>query len=419
MIQAKRRTVLLLPEGNYLSHVSRLLVIGRNLRAEGLRVVFACGGRFAPMVKRYGFSCHPLLTSGTPGQMERARKYGCYYDNTLVRAYVDAELECMSRIRPDLVVSDMRPTTGISTELLGIDHCALVNTYLTRFDASPLEPPRTMPLARMLGRSLYPGARTALLRMAARPFNRERRRWGLAPWRDVLDALLGRTLTLLADHPDFFPVRALPSNIAVIGPILWQPDAAGSPGLPALDPSTPVLYFSCGSTGRAGLLGHLVDALGGMPIQVIVGGSADQLLPARFHALPMAPGIDMARRSDLVVCHGGNGTVYQALSAGRPVVAVPRFYEQEFNVHRIEQLGLGKGLWKVTASKLRETIQSVLESPKYRARAERFADLLQGTDAGSRAGRLIAEHLGAIRRLPARASSAPLLERPEPVREAS
>lgn len=409
MSNANRITILLAPEGNYLSHVSRLLVVGRELREHGVRVVFACGGRFAPMVRAYGFDWHPLLTSGMPGQMERARKFGCYYDRALVRAYVDAEVECLSRIRPDLVVSDMRPTMGISTELLGFEHAALVNTYLTRFDASPLDPPRTMPIARLVGPALFPVARKAFLRLAARPFNQEREKWGLAPWHDVLDSLQGRTLTLLADHPDFVPVHPLPSGVHVIGPILWQPDLPTPVVAAGPNPCRPTIYFSCGSSGPDGLLGRLCDALGREPVQVMVGGAEHENLPENFRAIPLAPGIEMARRSDLVVCHGGNGTVYQALSVGRPILAIPRFYEQEFNVNRIMRLGLGRGLWETTARALREAIYSVLNDPGYRLRAERFSTVFRELNAVQTAGRLISDRFELAKRRPTNHATASLL----------
>jgi UDP:flavonoid glycosyltransferase YjiC (YdhE family) len=47
---------------------------------------------------------------------------------------------------------------------------------------------------------------------------------------------------------------------------------------------------------------------------------------------------------DLVICHGGNGTIYQALQHGKPVIGIPTLADQKFNMRRVEALGLGKTL---------------------------------------------------------------------------
>lgn len=45
--------------------------------------------------------------------------------------------------------------------------------------------------------------------------------------------------------------------------------------------------------------------------------------------------------ADLVVCHGGSGTVFGALAAGVPVVVVPLFADQFENGRRIAVRGAG------------------------------------------------------------------------------
>jgi len=45
--------------------------------------------------------------------------------------------------------------------------------------------------------------------------------------------------------------------------------------------------------------------------------------------------------ADVVVCHGGSGTVYGALAAGVPVVVVPVFADQFENGTRVARHGAG------------------------------------------------------------------------------
>jgi UDP:flavonoid glycosyltransferase YjiC (YdhE family) len=45
---------------------------------------------------------------------------------------------------------------------------------------------------------------------------------------------------------------------------------------------------------------------------------------------------------DLVICHGGNGTIYQALSYGIPVLCRTFHLEQDYNADGLERRQLGK-----------------------------------------------------------------------------
>jgi UDP-N-acetylglucosamine:LPS N-acetylglucosamine transferase len=64
-------------------------------------------------------------------------------------------------------------------------------------------------------------------------------------------------------------------------------------------------------------------------------------------------------RVDILICHGGNGTVYQALSHGVPLLFFPGNFEQEWNIQRIIEMGLGARLEDgFDASKVRNIIDS-------------------------------------------------------------
>jgi UDP:flavonoid glycosyltransferase YjiC (YdhE family) len=68
--------------------------------------------------------------------------------------------------------------------------------------------------------------------------------------------------------------------------------------------------------------------------------------PPNFHVDDFLPGIRIMEICHLVICHGGNGTIYQALSKGVPVIGIPTMHDQEINMDRIVDLEMGIKLSK-------------------------------------------------------------------------
>jgi UDP:flavonoid glycosyltransferase YjiC (YdhE family) len=97
-----------------------------------------------------------------------------------------------------------------------------------------------------------------------------------------------------------------------------------------------------------------------------------------------------------VVCHAGNGTIYQALSHGKPVVGVPDFHDQEFNMQRVEARDLG--LTARTGPRLVENIvsgvQRIMADASYRERAGKVRDILSGRRSAQEAADRITAFVG-------------------------
>ena len=94
-------------------------------------------------------------------------------------------------------------------------------------------------------------------------------------------------------------------------------------------------------------------------------------LPPGCYAAPFAPGKALCEAADVVVCHAGNGTIYQALSCGKPVVGVPEFHDQEFNMQRVQALGLG--VRADSKDDVIRQVQKILRDPEFALRAQDFS----------------------------------------------
>jgi UDP:flavonoid glycosyltransferase YjiC (YdhE family) len=64
-------------------------------------------------------------------------------------------------------------------------------------------------------------------------------------------------------------------------------------------------------------------------------------LPANVRLESWVAQADVLAQADVVLCHGGSGTVFGALAAGVPVVVVPVFADQFDNGRRISERGAG------------------------------------------------------------------------------
>ncbi|MEO1643926.1 MAG: nucleotide disphospho-sugar-binding domain-containing protein [Chloroflexota bacterium] len=75
---------------------------------------------------------------------------------------------------------------------------------------------------------------------------------------------------------------------------------------------------------------------------------------------------------DLVISHGGSGTVIATLAHGLPMVLMPMGADQINNASRCQSLGFGEVLnvMTMTSSDIAETVNRVLADTSYRKVAE-------------------------------------------------
>jgi MGT family glycosyltransferase len=107
-----------------------------------------------------------------------------------------------------------------------------------------------------------------------------------------------------------------------------------------------LVYLSLGSLGSADvdLMRRLVDVLSRTRHRYIVskGPRADEFeLPDNMWGEARVPQTSIIPEVDLVITHGGNNTVTEALHFGKPMVALPLFWDQYDNAQRMHELGYG------------------------------------------------------------------------------
>jgi len=147
----------------------------------------------------------------------------------------------------------------------------------------------------------------------------------------------------------------------------------------------PAIHFTLGTIYNmesGDLFQRVIAGLRDLPIQLIMRVGRD-IDPAAFG--PQAAHVRIERfvpqalllpRCDLVVSHGGSGSVTSALAHGVPMVLIPLGADQPLNAARCEALGVARVLDAATATSqaVRDAVSRVLEDPSYRENAERIRD---------------------------------------------
>jgi UDP:flavonoid glycosyltransferase YjiC (YdhE family) len=394
--------VVAMPDGNFLSHTSRVLEVALRLRELGHRVIFAASGEYTRLAVEKGFEVVSVETNDREHTLACSRSGRTnWWDEARLRAGVAADRNIFRRLAPDLVLGDFRLSLSTSAELEHVPYAVIVNGSWTNYYTAPLRAPEHLAVTRWLGSKLttwlLPMVKRRILEADARPFRKLRTELGLKPRGNIWDQWRG-DITLIADTPEYAPTANLPEGFHYIGPIVWEPDIEPPAWLDRIDRERPVLYVTMGSTGNPKFFHNVVELFAGSPYQCMMttaGLTSLGPLPDNFFVCELAPGSALMKKADVAICQGGNGTIYQAMVAGVPIIGVPTMHDQEFNLNRVEALGVGLQLSELSfrPEHLRRAVETVLGQPSFRDNAKRQATILAGYDGPRRAAEILDAHL--------------------------
>lgn len=157
-----------------------------------------------------------------------------------------------------------------------------------------------------------------------------------------------------------------------------------------------LLYVSLGSLGSADalLMRRLIDVLGDTEYRVIIsmGPQQGQLaLPDNMYGAEFLPQPSILPLVDLVVTHGGNNTVTECFHHGKPMIALPLFWDQHDNAQRVHETGFGVRLapYAFSAAEFHGALRRLLNDAPLRARMQAVAARLQAQPGTVQAAGLI------------------------------
>ncbi len=361
--------ILIMPFGGALAHTTRPLEIARELRGRGHLVSFAGEGKYLRIVESEGFEVIKLVS--LDGEtVQRNAENGELNDYTTQTAidHIKGEIALINEVKPDLVISDLRMTVSTAAELTGVKHVSILNSSWTNYyEGDRIIPEHfkvggwnlgrvAKPITQWMNRSRLtrPLAQRPLrwiegqfLREGAKVLNEARESFNLPPFSNMFEAMEG-DLNILADLPAYSPTSELPNHFKQVGPLTWSAQSPPPVWFNSLDRSRPIVYVTMGSSGNRKYVDAAIEEFRDSNFQLIITtGNLKPVdnAPKNVFSVDFAPGDLMMEIADVVVCQGGNGTVYQAIRSGKPLVGIPVLPDQEiYNMLRVEQMGLGISL---------------------------------------------------------------------------
>ncbi|CAI9632793.1 glycosyltransferase family 1 protein [Alternaria burnsii] len=383
----------------------------------------SCGARFEYQITDAGFNIVPAQprVKGISVAHDLGWDWPEFFGSEeIAKSFIDGQLAAFRELKPDIVFHGMWAPASIAARLLGI--------RTINFLPVPLHPgafahglirdlPDMMPLFTRLPRPFR--QRIAWwgsgLMINAPIFQQKRLGaaaaacgWPIKGPISLFDMNMA-DLNLVNDHPIFHQeyLHRIPKNIVLTGPLYARNDSKLDEDIAThlTKGSGPSILVTMGSSGTEDFLFEAIKALRMNPednwnavvlasksicdigkANEIAGGDPRLLVTDRFIPAPAANAL-----ADLIVTHGGQGTVQCALAAGKPIVGVALQVEQQTNLDNAMNAGAGirvqKQSWK--AKNIRNTVLKVLNDPSYAAKARMLADTLNSMDGAKTAAEVM------------------------------
>ncbi len=371
-----------------------MIALGRELAVRGHVVTLQTWTRWREDVEAHGMTFAPapeytpFPTGGLPLKPYQAVERATRDTRPLVQ-----------ELASDVVVADILTLApALAAELEGVPVATLIPHLDPRMprDGPPFSCGARLPRT-AAGRALWRSADPLLrrgLQLGRRELNETRRRLGL-PALEHVHGGISRALCLVATFPQLEYPRAWPAGTHVVGPLLWEPPADRAP-LPDGDGPLVLVAPSTSQDPGHSLLRGALAGLASMPVRVLV--SSNRRLPEPPLQVPgnatVVDWLSYARTMpacDLVICHGGHGTLARALASGCAVVLVPAGGDMNENAARVDWAGVGVRLPRrmVGARGLELAVGRALARPGLRVRARELRAWAAANDGASTAADLV------------------------------
>jgi UDP:flavonoid glycosyltransferase YjiC (YdhE family) len=393
-VSPRRALRLLLAAFGDAGHVFPTIALGRALAARGHEVTVETWEERRDTVEGAGlrFTAAEEYRMFPPPDPEST-------DGAHAAEAARALLPLLEEMRPHAVVSDILTLApALAAERAGVPLATLIPHIYPSvepglpFFAIGLQPPRTP-----LGRGFWRAGTRALnvgLEHGRRDLNTQRERLGLPPL-ERFHGGISPELALVATFPQLEYPRRWPAGVEITGPMTFE---APHPTIELPPGEQPLVLVAPSTAHDSGnrLVRTALATLAEEPVRVVattnrVAPQTPIEVPANAVLVDWLSYSQLMPAADLVVCHGGHGTVARALGAGTRVLVSPIVGDMSETAMRVAWAGAGLSLpWRLCRpAPLRWSVRRMLADDSFAARAGELAAWGREHDGAERGAELL------------------------------
>lgn len=329
-----------------MSHYLRCIVLADKYKEYD--ILFAGSEKYNSYVTAAGYSTFKVQSFNAEEVMKCIVKFNfSWLNENDLENILSSQVQVLREFRPHLVIGDVSLTLKMAAEMTGIKYISLMNGYMSKYYDGIRSVSRTHhsykyvnKLPPDIGNFITKFAEGLAFKMVHKPFRKLRKKHGLEKVDDYLHEMQGDE-NLICDEEFLFPQKKLPRHYKIIGPLLYSTNTNENQLLASLNSQKPNICVCLGSSGDWSKL-YFLSEKKYASVNILVAGDSKRTLKGAhiFHkdfmnlnqVLPIC---------SFMICHGGNGTIYEGLKHGIFMLCLTSHFEQEWNVKRLEQLNYG------------------------------------------------------------------------------
>jgi UDP:flavonoid glycosyltransferase YjiC (YdhE family) len=343
----KRKRILFFPFELF-SHYSRTLMLAQAV-GDIHEVIFQDSLKYSGLLNQFNFPVFKCNHFDAEKILVHSKKFSFdWIEEEDLEALLLDQIRILKEYKPDIVIGDAVWTLKMAAEYCGIQYISLLNAYLS----PKYKEIRCLPKNHIAQkyRNKLPGFFfNAMVKLGEAyahrkyhsPFKKLRKKYNLKKVKLLPEELSG-DLTLICDHPDLFPLNNYSNGHISLGPVFYRNNSKEELFLPELNRKT--ILISMGSSGETEKIRIFNNPLFECYDFIVTGESHNHGFSSNFTFRNFINLDKVLPKVNLLICHGGNGTIYHGLKHHIPILAIPSHFEHEWNMQQIKKSGLGDSI---------------------------------------------------------------------------
>jgi UDP:flavonoid glycosyltransferase YjiC (YdhE family) len=347
-----------------LGHLLPTIGIARDLARESFRIVYLTGGFFEPLLQRHGFEIVALLPSDVEDTAMQLSAWTYWYTFDAVNGW-----------RADLALIDRINEIVRKLNIYGV---VVDDLFIDRYGEPLSQYLATLPCF-AIGITLRDWTRAEKPTVVPRAY--------LCPAAFEIPSLVWRDANVHYVEPSIYNE---------FGAAVDRPREVRRPHvLVAFGTQSSIMHSN--ASARLQLIIELAASFPETDFTIACGrgilSSCVNETSANVKIQESVPQLELLRRSDMFITHGGLSSIKEGIISGVPLLVLPAQFDQPFNAIRVEVHGIGEAIFpeELTLAALTAAFLRIRQSATVREKLSYLQKIFIDEQTNRRAAQLILE----------------------------